>query len=120
LAFAELDNVRVFYSFLSQLSHRKEYVADTLSDAITEESYLAAIDVVQKYITDYTWPPDGLVPQARANIIQLGADLGQKTIRFAEELAGDGTRILVVEMMPENCAIPRRNVVEDAGNGLCS
>jgi FkbM family methyltransferase len=115
LAFAELDNGRVFYSFVSQPNHRKEYryVADTLSDAITEETYLASIDVVQRYITDYAWPPGGLVPQGSANIIELGAYLGHKTIRFAEELASKGGRILAVEMMPENCAILRRNVVEN-------
>jgi hypothetical protein len=103
-AFAELDNGRVFYSFVSQRNHRNEYryVADTLSDAITEETYLAAIDVVQRYLTDYAWPSDGLVPQGSANIIELGAYLGHKTIRFAEELAGEGGRILAAEMMPEN------------------
>jgi len=115
LAFAELDNGRAFYSFVSQRKHRNEYryVADTLSNVITEETYLAAIDVVQRYITHPSWPPDGLVPPASANIIELGAYLGHKTIRFAEELAGEGGRILAVEMMPENCAILRRNVVEN-------
>jgi FkbM family methyltransferase len=117
LAFAKLDSGRVFYSFVSRPHHRHEYryVADTLSDALTEETYLAAIDVVQRYITDFAWPPDGLVPEGSANIIELGAYLGHKTVRFAEELAGDAGRILAVEMMPENCDILRRNVVE---NGL--
>jgi FkbM family methyltransferase len=105
----------VFYSFLSKPNRRKEYkyVADTLSDVITEETYVAAIDVVQRYITDFAWPPDGLVPESGANIIELGAYLGHKTIRFAEELAGAGGRILAVEMMPENCEILRRNIVEN-------
>jgi FkbM family methyltransferase len=115
LAFAELDSGRVFYSFVSKPNHRHEYryVADTLSDVITEETYLAAIDVVQRYITDFAWPPDGLLPESSANIIELGAYLGHKTVRFAEELAGKAGRILAVEMMPENCEILRRNVVEN-------
>jgi FkbM family methyltransferase len=105
----------VFYSFVSKPHHRNEYkyIADTLSEVITEEAYLAAIDVVQRYITDFAWPPDGLVPQGSANIIELGAYLGHKTVRFAEELAGDAGRILAIEMMPENCEILRRNVVEN-------
>jgi FkbM family methyltransferase len=117
LAFVELDNGRVFYSFLSKPARRKEYryIADTLPEVITEDTYVAAIDVVQRYITDFAWPPDGLVPPGSANIIELGAYLGHKTIRFAEELAGDGGRILAVEMMPENCEILCRNVAE---NGL--
>jgi FkbM family methyltransferase len=115
LAFVELDSGRVFYSFLSKPNRRNEYkyIADTLSDVITEETYVAAIDVVQRYITDFAWPPDGLVPEGNANIIELGAYLGHKTIRFAEELAGNGGRILAVEMMPENCEVLRRNVVEN-------
>jgi FkbM family methyltransferase len=115
LAFVELNNGRVFYSFPSTPGRRKEYryVADTLPDVVTEDTYLAAIDVVHRYNTDFAWPPDGLVPTGRANIIELGAYLGHKTIRFAEELAGDGGRILAVEMMPDNCAILRRNIVEN-------
>jgi FkbM family methyltransferase len=115
LAFVELDNGRVFYSFLSGPGHREEYryVADTLPSAITEDTYLAAIDVVHRYITDFAWPPHGLVPAGRANIIELGAYLGHKTIRFAEELAGQGGHVLAVEMMPENCEILRRNIAEN-------
>ncbi len=87
------------------------YVADVLPSAVNEDTFLAAIDVVQRYITDFAWPPAGLVREDnRANIIELGAYLGHKTIRFAEELSGSGGKVLAVEMMPDNCAILRRNI----------
>ena len=115
LAYSQLDSGRVFYSYLSSARLRREYrfIADTLPSYITEDTYRAVIDVVQRYITDFAWLPEGLVSTARANIIELGAYLGHKTIRFAEDLAGDGGRILAVEMMPGNCEILRRNVIEN-------
>lgn len=117
LAYVRLEDGLIFYSPLTHPGLRREYrfIADLLPGCITEETYLAAIDVVQRYITDYVWPPRGLVREQGARVIELGAYLGHKSIRFARELAAPDGKVLAVEMMPENCAILRRNVVE---NGL--
>lgn len=113
LAWVRLRNGRTFFSPITHPSLRRQYpyVADVLPAAVNEDTFLAAIDVVQRYITDFAWPPAGLVPEdGRANIIELGAYLGHKTIRFAEELSGSGGKVLAVEMMPDNCTILRRNI----------
>lgn len=120
LAWATLDNGRIFYSPISHAALKREYhyIADTLPYCITADTYLAAIDVVQRYLTDFTWPPHGLCRSGAANIIELGAYLGHKTVRFAEELAKDDGKVLAVEMMPANCEILRRNVVENGLEGV--
>lgn len=116
LAWVQLKTGQIFYSPVSHKRARREYqyVQDTLQDCITEETYLAAIDVVQRYLTDFAWPPDGIVKRDNGNIIELGAYLGHKTIRFAEELVPNG-KVLAVEMVPENCEILQKTI--DA-NGL--
>lgn len=118
LAWVRLANGRVFFSPVSppQIRRQFPYIADTLPAEVTEDTLLAAIDVVQRYLTDFTWPPKEILPNSRAaRIIELGAYLGHKTIRFAEELASNGGQVLAVEMMPDNCEILRRNI---EANGL--
>ncbi len=117
LAWVKLKSGKVFYSPITHERLKREYpfIADTIPTSITEDTYLAAIDVVQRYLRDYAWPPEGLVRGARATIIEFGAYLGHKTVRFAEELAGEGDRVLAVELMPENCEILRKTI---KANGL--
>lgn len=115
LAWVRLSSGRIFYSPITHSNLRRQYsfVADLMPAHVTEETFLAAIDVAQRYVTDFTWPPEGLVESGSANIVELGAYLGHKTIRFAEELAGTGGKVLAVEMMPDNCEILRRNIDEN-------
>lgn len=118
LAWVRLSDGMKFFSPKTHPALHRQYkfVADLLPDSVTEESFLAAIDVIQRYVTDFTWPPTELLKSSKdMNIIELGAYLGHKTIRFANELAINGGRVYAVEMMPENCEILRRNVIE---NGL--
>lgn len=115
LAKVHLENNKVFYSPITHASLRKEwkYVADTIPGSVSEDTYLAAIDVVQRYLTDYAWPPGNLLSSNSCNIVELGAYLGHKTIRFAEEYALGGGGVLAVEMMPGNCEILKRTIREN-------
>lgn len=80
---------------------------------MTEDTFLVCLDVVQRYATD-TWPPEEVLPPRDGTVVECGAYLGYKTIRFAEELVPDG-KVLAIEMMPNNVEILRRNIDE---NGL--
>lgn len=118
LAWVRLASGHTFYSYITHGSLRRQYpyVADTLPEAITEDTFLAAIDAAQRYVTDYAWPPKGLVRSGEdINIIEAGAYLGHKTVRFAEELAGPNGKVLAIEMVPDNCRILEKNILE---NGL--
>lgn len=117
LAWVKLKSGKIFYSPITHDRLKREYsfIADTIPSSITKDTYLAAIDVVQRYLRDYAWPPEGLVKDTGANIVEFGAYLGHKTVRFAEELASGGGRVLAVELMPENCEILRRTI---RANGL--
>lgn len=112
LAWVKLNNGKIFYSPITHARLKREYsfIADTIPPSITVDTYLAAIDVMQRYLKDYAWPPEGLVRRSGANIIEFGAYLGHKTIRFAEELAMGGGKVLAVELMPENCEILRKTI----------
>ena len=116
MAYAKIPDGHVFYGFQSQPNHRKAYqfVHDLLPKEITEDAFLVAIDVVQRFATDFTWPPPEILPPRDGLVVECGAYLGHKTIRFAEELVPEG-RVLAIEMMPDNVEILRRNIKE---NGL--
>lgn len=110
------------HRFFSPRSHDSmqrqfDYVGDTLDAKITSDTLLAAIDVVQRYVTDKAWPSSEIFSPHRAgsSVIELGAYLGHKTVRFAELVAPLGGKVLAVEMMEDNCRILKMNI--DA-NGL--
>jgi FkbM family methyltransferase len=116
MAYAKIPDGHVFYGFQSMPNHRRAYkfVQDLLPKEITEDTFLVAIDVAQRYATDFTWPPPEILPPSDGLVVECGAYLGHKTIRFAEELVPEG-RVLAIEMMPDNVEILRKNIKE---NGL--
>ena len=119
LAWVKLEDGMTFYSPITHPALRKQYnfVQDLMPESVTEDTFLAAIDVVQRYITDFTWPPNEVLrPSRDMRIIELGAYLGHKTLRFAKELASEGGgRVFAVEMMKENCDVLQKNI---KANGL--
>lgn len=118
LAWVKLSDGMVFYSPKTHpaLKRQFKFVHDLIPSSVNEDTFLAAIDVVQRYLTDFTWPPaDVLSASKNMNIIELGAYLGHKTLRFAKELAFEGGQVFAVEMMKENCEILQKNV---KANGL--
>jgi len=113
MAFARTPDGKIFYGYPSKANHRRAYhfVKDLLPQEVTEDTFLVSLDVAQRYATDFTWPPGDILPQRSGTVVECGAYLGYKTIRFAEELVPDG-KILAIELMPENVNILRRNVAE--------
>lgn len=115
MAFARTPDGKIFYGYPSKANHRRAYyfVKDLLPPQVTEDTFLVSLDVAQRYATDFTWPPEEILPQRNGTVVECGAYLGYKTIRFAEELVPDG-KVLAIELMPDNVSILRRNV-EEAG-----
>ena len=74
-----------------------------------------ALDVTRRYATDVAWYPREIMPGVGGTVMEVGAYLGHKTMRFVDEVVGPRGHVLAVEMMPDNCEVLHRNVVE---NGL--
>lgn len=120
LAYVRLPDGKVFYSYISQPNHQRafEFVSDTVPDGITAETYLISLDIAHRYATDFSWPPAAICPPKGGVIVECGAYLGHKTVRFAEELVGREGKVLAIEMMPDNVEILRRNVSENGLDGV--
>lgn len=116
-AWLQLPNGRVFYGYKSHPKVRREFnwVKDTLQDVVDEDSFLVALDVASRYATAYSWPPAEMLPQRGGTVIEAGAYLGHKTVRFVDQCVGNDGNVLAVEMVPENVELLQRNVSE---NGL--
>lgn len=113
LGWVRTSDGMIYYSPITHPALRRQYryVGDLLPDAVSEDTFLAAIDVVQRNITDFTWPPERILRDTRDMVVmELGAYLGHKTLRFAKELSSAGGRVCAVEMMPDNCKILRKNI----------
>ena len=116
MAWIQVPFGRRFFSPVSRKNHQRafQYVSDLISPKLTAETFLAALDVVARYHRGLEDIPSSLLPPRNGRVMECGAYLGHKTIRFADDLVPEG-EILAVELMPENCQIFRRNIEE---NGL--
>ncbi len=117
MPYVELPNRRVFYGCLPNKKTRREFefLKDRISHALSANTYLTALDVTSRYLTNYSWYPKELLPGKGGTVVEAGAYLGHKTIRFIDDAVGTEGKVLAVEMMPDNIEILRRNVKE---NGL--
>jgi len=113
LAKLETTNGRVFFGPQSQNNHRVqfEFVKDICPPEVMAETFLLALDITQRYLTDFTWFPKSVLPTRGGTVIELGAYLGHKTIRFVDECVGLSGKVLAVEMMPYNIDILKTNVL---------
>ncbi len=111
LAWIDLPNDRRFWSWCSRRNHEREfsYVADLLP-GITAETYLAAKDVTARYLTDHAWYPSEVLPGRGGVVVEVGAYLGHKSMRFVDECIGPEGRLLAIEILPENVELLERNV----------
>lgn len=112
LAYVKIDSGMKFYSPISAPTIRRQYkfIKDTIPNCITEDTYLASIDLAFRYYyLDSEFPPKSLINK-NVNIVEIGAYLGHKTIRFAQHSQKFGGKILAVEMMPENYLILKKNI----------
>jgi len=116
-AWLRMPNGRVFYGYLSHPKARREYayIKDIVPAVIDEDTFLLAQDIAKRYATAYTWPPAEIAPPRGGTVVEAGAYLGHKTIRFVDECLGPKGRMLAIEMVSENIDLLRRNIAE---NGL--
>ncbi len=115
MAYVTLQNGRTFYGYISKPSHQRafEYVSDIVPSILTPETFLVGLDIAHRYATDFAWPPKELCPPEGGTVVECGAYLGHKTIRFADELVGPKGKVLAIEMMPDNVEILRHNIKEN-------
>lgn len=115
LAKLETTNGRVFFGPQSQNNHRVqfEFIKDYCPEEVKAETFLLALDITQRYLTDFTWFPESVLPPKGGTVIELGAYLGHKTIRFVDECVGLSGKVLAVEMMPYNIDILKTNIASN-------
>jgi len=120
-AWIRLKNGRIFYGYLSRSNHRQafKFFKDQVPDGINEDTFLLGLDVCHRYISGKPCPWEtGLpLPDKPKYIVECGAYLGHKTIRFAERVAEANGQMLAIEMMPDNVEILKKNI---EANGLQS
>lgn len=116
LAYVVLENGMKLYGVRSLPYHEKiyGYVADLMPPEIGPETFLTAHDVTFRVLGKANWPPEVLDCPSNGTVVECGAFLGHKAVRFARELVPEG-RVIAIEMMPDNIRILRRNI---AANGL--
>ena len=85
-AYLTLPNGRVFCSFATEAKggHQWEYLKDLVSPCLTAESWRAAREAASRYVNDWSWYEESLLPSKGGVIVEVGAYLGHKTIKFIE------------------------------------
>lgn len=108
LAYVRLENGRTLFSYPSSPMRLRQYwvIRDKLPRTIRPEAFSAVFDVARRYINADVSEIDRLVG---GNIIEAGAYIGHKAMRFADELGPQG-RVIAVEIDESNCQIMRRNI----------
>jgi FkbM family methyltransferase len=117
LSFLKIPNGRMFYGYISHRNHQHayHYVRDLLPKQLNKDTFLLGLDVVHRYVSDFAWLPEKFLPGRGGIIVEAGAYLGHKAIRFVDEVVGTEGKVLAIEMMPDNVRILRKNIIE---NGL--
>lgn len=112
LAWLKLASGEFFWGHKSHAKLQREYewLFDRLPASITAENYLLAIDVAGRYLTPYAWPPSHILPELGGTVVEVGAYLGHKSIRFVNDCVGTSGTVVAIEMMPENIEIMALNV----------
>lgn len=119
MGFVRLDNGRIFYGHLSRKQHEREYayIADKLSPCLSAATYLTAKDVAIRYLRD-KWYRKEFLPPAGGTVVEVGAYVGHKTMRFVDQHVTKTGKVLAIEIMPENIPILKRNIAENGMNGV--
>jgi FkbM family methyltransferase len=110
--YVSLANGRVFYGHLSRRNHRRiySYVSDVISPLVTEDTFLLAMDVVKRYLINWDDVSLPTPSSSGARLVEAGAYIGHKTLKYVDKVVGHEGRVLAIEMMPENAALLRRNI----------
>ena len=112
IPFIKLRMGRVFYGLPCEPHHRALYtfLADLLPRKLTPETYHLANEIQGRYF-DVSYPG---IPGPGGVIVEAGAYIGFKAIRFAD-IVGPTGKVVAIEMIPDNAQLLDRNV---RANGL--
>lgn len=121
IAWVRLPDGHLLHSPESEPAHKRafHFVRDLLPSVLDETTFLAGIDAVQRFANGLERIPDELRPPPDGRIVECGAYLGHKSIRFAESFVPAG-EVLAIEMMPRNVGILGRNVEANDLSGRVS
>ncbi|SFH81144.1 methyltransferase, FkbM family [Tindallia magadiensis] len=112
-----LPNQRILYGNFPKKNYYRyyEYLGDLYSNSISKETCCVAMDVSRRYY-DPLEIPDKYMPSKNGTLVEVGAYLGHKTIKFCDEYVGLGGSILAIEAVPENYELLKRNIEENRLN----
>jgi FkbM family methyltransferase len=68
------------------------------------------MDVASRYCRNWSWYPESVLPPKGGTMVEVGAYLGHKSIRFVDDCISEGGKFLAVEIMPENFEIFKKNI----------
>ena len=112
LPFVVAENGRKFFGLFPRGVHARafEYLKDLMSPKLTKETSLVAMDVASRYCRDWSWYPEAVLPSKGGAVVEVGAYLGHKSIRYVDECISEAGKFLAVEIMPENVEIYKKNI----------
>lgn len=115
LAFVRLENGRLFYSYPSSAARVRQYwmIRDKVPPVIKADTFGAVVDVVYRFM-GLGSPDNDFLPGEGGVIIEAGAFIGLKALRYAERVGPSG-RVIAVEIDRFNYETMCRNV---AASGL--
>ncbi len=121
IPFIKLRMGRVFYGLPCEPHHRALYtfLADLLPRQISPETYHLATEIQGRYFNvNYRG-----MPGRGGVIVEAGAYIGFKAIRFAD-MVGPTGKVFAIEMIPDNAELMDRNVranrLENVVTTVCS
>jgi FkbM family methyltransferase len=119
MPFVRLENGRIFYGHPSRKQHEREYafLSDKLSPCLTPATYLTAKDVAIRYLRE-KWYRKECLPGPGGAVVEVGAYVGHKTMRFVDQHVTTSGKVLAIEIMPENLPILKRNIADNGMEGV--
>lgn len=113
LAYIETSSGLVFYSYPTKANQLRQYwvLRDKLSSKLKAEAYGCLVDIVNRYESVPPYMPTGAAGEV---IIEAGAYVGMRAMRFAQYVAPTG-RVIAIEIDEDNYRVMRKNIEK---NGL--
>lgn len=105
----ELDNGRVFHNIHSPTKFRNMYylLRDVIDSRLTADTYVMAVDVCNRYL--WRGRRHSKLPGPGGVIVEAGAFIGMKAIRYAE-IVGDTGRVIPIEISRSNFDVMVANI----------
>jgi FkbM family methyltransferase len=112
-AYVRLEGGKTFYSYPSKPTRLRQYwlIADKIPKTVSAHTFGAVCDAARRYAYRADDEPADMTGWT---VIEAGAYIGLKAIRFAEK-AGPRGKVIAVEIHRANCELMRLNI---EANGL--